>query len=94
MAVFEKGMFYQKKSYSSASQDKLIRDDKRDTLSGAQKTIAKTSPAGIRPIPEKLVRDNAPSIIEKQARKNWGIVCRKMASAKRITLNEAKKHNH
>ena len=53
------------------TENKVIRDDKRDTESGAQKTVADTDACGIRSIPEKLVRDRIPEIIEKQAMTNW-----------------------
>lgn len=79
---------------NGASQTKVVRDDESDTASGAQQTIAETSPEGIRPVVPKLVRDNIPAIIEKQARRNWEILCGETASAEGVTLDEAKRRAH
>lgn len=57
----------------SVRRNKLLRDDRRDTLSGAQKMKLEFSSMGIKQIPEKLVRDRIPEIIEIQAKKN-GII--------------------
>jgi len=88
---FQKGYVLSEKVLpidEGASRSKVVRDDKRDTESGAQTVVAETSSEGIRPIPEKLVRDNIPAIIEKQAQKNWGVICG------RIPQEDATKGNH
>lgn len=94
---FEKGYVISEKVLpirQEVSQNKILRDDQRDSLSGAQKLIAETDAAGIRPTPEKLVRDNIPSIIEKQAKENWEVICKEIADYKKISIEEARKIPH
>lgn len=50
--------------------NKILLDDIKDTQSKAQTSIQTTDEYGVRQIPEKLVRDNIPKIIEKQAKSN------------------------
>jgi predicted house-cleaning noncanonical NTP pyrophosphatase (MazG superfamily) len=55
---------------ADTNSNKLLRDDKRDALSHAHEGIVNINANGIKKIPEKLVRDQIPLIIERQAKEN------------------------